>query len=103
MIAFWRMRGIPNPRLNVKGGMDNPDLGSNGEAAIVEDAWKGFLNVDCVDPDDDFFLLGGNSLLAIRMLVAVSGRLGHELDYEGFFAVPTFGTLRHLAMTARNQ
>ncbi|MEA2399197.1 MAG: acetoacetyl-CoA synthetase, partial [Thermoleophilaceae bacterium] len=42
--------------------------------------WEGVLGVSPLRPDDDFFDLGGTSLVAVRLLKALHDRLGVELS-----------------------
>jgi len=44
----------------------------------LAEIWAELLRRDHVGPDDDFFDLGGNSLLAVRMAALVHERLGVE-------------------------
>lgn len=49
------------------------------DAALVEQVrviWEGMLPMGPVGPDDDFFHLGGDSLLAAQMLIVVESELG---------------------------
>lgn len=51
------------------------------------------LGVAVVQPDDDFFDLGGDSLAALRMVLEVEEALGRSVPME-FFSTPT---VRHMA------
>ncbi|CAN5340032.1 hypothetical protein BH09ACT7_BH09ACT7_06150 [soil metagenome] len=51
------------------------------------------LAISEVDVDSDFFELGGDSLLATRVLSAISRQCGTELLYEDFLESPTPGGL----------
>jgi acyl carrier protein len=44
--------------------------------------WAEVLRRDHVGRDDDFFSLGGNSLLAVRMIGLVHERLGTEVPAQ---------------------
>ena len=79
--------------------MDGHDEGL-ADLPFVEGLWKELLAVDTVRAEDDFYDLGGDSLLAIRLLVAISARMGTELEYEAFFESPSFGMLVKLADAA---
>ena len=60
------------------------------------------LNASVVDADSDFFDLGGDSLLATRVLSAIARDFGVELSFEDFLDQPTpdglFGKVRALAV-----
>lgn len=62
----------------------------------LKTVWCEHLGLRDVGADDDFFALGGDSMIVIRMLVAVSAKLDVELDYDRFFAAPNIATLAQL-------
>ena len=62
------------------------------EAKLVA-IWKDVLKVDDVGVDDDFFELGGDSLLSIRV-IGRAGREGIRIAPERFFERPT---IAHMA------
>ncbi|MFJ1702606.1 phosphopantetheine-binding protein [Kitasatospora sp. NPDC088346] len=47
------------------------------------------LETDGIAADSDFFALGGDSLIATRVLSAVARESGAELTFEDFLAAPT--------------
>jgi amino acid adenylation domain-containing protein len=51
--------------------------------------WEETLNVRPVGLDDDFFELGGNSLLALSLLVRIAERFGRRLALASFLEAPT--------------
>ncbi|WP_406209996.1 phosphopantetheine-binding protein [Kitasatospora sp. NBC_01560] len=53
-----------------------------------------------VAADSDFFLLGGDSLIATRVLSAVARTYGTELSFEEFLLAPTAAGLAELIATA---
>src|SRR5687768_9928555 len=57
--------------------------------------WKDVLKLDAVGVDDDFFEIGGDSLLSIRV-IAWAGREGIRIAPERFFERPT---IAHMAAT----
>jgi len=50
----------------------------------VAAAWSGVLKIEHVDPDADFFDLGGDSLAAARVCAAIQARTGHSLTLRQF-------------------
>jgi thioesterase domain-containing protein len=59
--------------------------------------WAHLLQVPAVDPDADFFALGGNSLLALRLVNWVRTDLGLDLPFRLVFEAPTVrGLADHL-------
>jgi acyl carrier protein len=51
--------------------------------------WSELLGASPVGRDDDFFLLGGNSLVAIQLVSLVHDRLGVQLPIRSLFEAPT--------------
>src|SRR6188768_3976367 len=54
--------------------------------------WCDVLGVDRVSVHDDFFAIGGDSLLSIRLL-SRAGRHGLRVEPEAFFASPTIAAM----------
>ncbi len=55
--------------------------------------WSRALGVASVGPDDNFFDLGGHSLMAVRVLAEVERRLGRRLPISALFEAPTVARL----------
>jgi amino acid adenylation domain-containing protein len=62
--------------------------------------WADALGLERVDEDADFFELGGDSLAAVRMLVALEDRLSVQVSFTDFLELPTVGTLAQLIAPA---
>jgi acyl carrier protein len=60
---------------------------------VVSRAWARVLGVERVGLDDDFFALGGDSLMAQRILTQVERELGISIPIRIAFANPTVAQL----------
>ncbi|MFB7355013.1 non-ribosomal peptide synthetase [Streptomyces gardneri] len=65
----------------------------NETEQVIADIWRDVLGLDRVGVDDDFFLLGGHSLHAVRMVSRVAKRLNVELTVRDMFNAPTVALL----------
>jgi amino acid adenylation domain-containing protein/non-ribosomal peptide synthase protein (TIGR01720 family) len=65
---------------------------SPAEAALAR-IWADVLAVDRVGVDDDFFALGGDSILAIRVAARLREQFGASLPPRALFDSPTVGGL----------
>jgi amino acid adenylation domain-containing protein len=59
----------------------------------VASIWQQLLDIDRVGIDDDFFRLGGDSLLAVRMLAAVEEVVLTQVSFSDFVEAPTLASL----------
>src|SRR6202012_5154936 len=61
--------------------------------------WKAALDIEEIDLDDDFFDLGGNSLLAMKTVSRINKELGIKLAVSTIYQLPT---IRQLACKIEN-
>jgi acyl carrier protein len=47
------------------------------------------LGVKTIDPDDNFFAIGGHSLLAVKLMSAIQHKMGVELEMSAIYDFPT--------------
>jgi amino acid adenylation domain-containing protein len=59
----------------------------------LSDIWQELLDVERVGASDNFFEMGGHSLLAVRLLSRIRDRFTVELSLRAVFESPTIGTL----------
>lgn len=69
----------------------------------VRQAWQEALGVDGIALDDDFFDLGGDSMVAARLAALLEGRLGVEVPLLTVFDHPTVAELTAELEKARGQ
>ena len=74
------------------------DTGSTGTtlATVLTGMWRDLLGVAEIGERDDFFDLGGHSLIAIRLMARVHKELGVRLPLTTLFEAPTIAQLCEL-------
>ncbi|MFC9330138.1 acyl carrier protein [Kitasatospora sp. NPDC057015] len=65
------------------------DAGPAADVEALVAIFRRVLESPDVAPDSDFFLLGGDSLIATRVLSAIARGHGVELSFEDFLSAPT--------------
>ena len=84
------------------GGFSRPDLDSVYEAPETDSekhlagVWSELLGIRQIGVNDDFFQLGGHSLHAVRLFVAVRKRFGVSLPLSTLFERPSIRPLAKL-------
>ena len=61
--------------------------------AGLSELWSELLGVPAVGPDSNFFALGGNSLLALRLVHRIRDDFGVDLPFGAIFEAPTVRAL----------
>ncbi|MFE9440013.1 amino acid adenylation domain-containing protein [Streptomyces sp. NPDC006602] len=84
---------LPEPDWTQRSSQREPAASLTTEEASVLAAWRELLDIEDAHLDDDFFRLGGHSLMLIRLAHSLAGSHGVELDFRDL----------HLATTARDQ
>jgi acyl carrier protein len=54
--------------------------------------WRELLDVAAIDPDDDFFDLGGHSIFALQTVHRVFDEFGIEVTIDDLFTFPTLAS-----------
>jgi phthiocerol/phenolphthiocerol synthesis type-I polyketide synthase E len=65
------------------------------EKAVAQ-VWREALGVEVIGVDDDFFGLGGNSLVAVQLIAALRKAVGVRLPMRSLFETPTVAGLAAL-------
>jgi amino acid adenylation domain-containing protein len=88
---------LPAPPAVARSGSSEPAAPSTGLEWAIAEVWREALQVEAVGVDDNFFDLGGHSLLMIRAHVRLVEVLGREIPIVDLFAYPSIRALaRHL-------
>ncbi len=86
-------KALPNP------GLERPDLAvlykaqSTRMEKNIIGVWNSLLQIDKIGIDDDFFLLGGNSLLALKTVAALKQELNLDVPITKLYQYPTISGL----------
>jgi NADPH:quinone reductase-like Zn-dependent oxidoreductase/acyl carrier protein len=104
--AFWsarkyRVERAADPRGAETTVRERPDADLEADVdARLRDIWQDLLGVADIGPDDDFFDLGGDSLIAVRMIARLKEVLDVEQTLQGLFEASTFRQMSELMRTA---
>ncbi|MDF3300842.1 non-ribosomal peptide synthetase [Streptomyces tropicalis] len=82
---------LPEPARGASAPVAHP-AGGGETAAVLQEVWSTVLGTP-VGLDDDFFELGGNSLLAVRISAALRGRGLSPVPLRDLFRTPTIREL----------
>ena len=77
-------RALPAPFRGAAGEAQRVAPGTPTEQRIAE-IWQRALGVASVSADDNFFDVGGHSLLSMRVLAEIDRALGHRLSPRSMF------------------
>lgn len=83
-------KGTRHPRPNLQNAYVAP---SNPTEEKVAGLWADFLGVEKVGTQDNFFDIGGHSLLAIQVITAIRNELKAEIAVASLFEGPTVESL----------
>lgn len=90
-------RKVDRSALNAPDSLVAPDLPyrapSNATEERIAEIWAEALDLDRVGVDDDFFAIGGHSLLAIRIFARIRRELGVRLDIAVLFEHSTVAAI----------
>ena len=70
---------------------------------VLAHIWQELLGAASIDPSDDFFALGGDSVLASQMIVQVKRLTGVALPVDAVFRAPTLAQLSSMFAGVRDR
>ncbi len=86
-------RALPAPEARRSEGGPRGALPRNDVEGTIAAAWRDVLGVEEVGLDDNFFDLGGHSLLLVRLRSRLAGRFSREASVVVLFRYPTVRSL----------
>jgi len=92
-LDFAALSAIEQPATDIENGVAKSTFSSNSTAQVLMSAWRELLNIDKIGSDDDFFELGGYSLLALKLVTRLEERLTTHITMRDIFENPTFAKL----------
>ncbi|MEM9821439.1 MAG: amino acid adenylation domain-containing protein, partial [Bacteroidota bacterium] len=93
-------KALPSPQKTDAISSGNQQPTTEIEKTLAE-IWKKLLKLENVGRQDNFFEIGGNSLIAIRIISAVRKQLDQKPDLEDIFTYPTIEQLAQFLETKR--
>ncbi|MDX3229010.1 polyketide synthase [Streptomyces sp. ME19-01-6] len=95
--------GAPGPRPSaVQDSPEGAAAQAPAAAAGLAGIWNQLLGTSSARDEDDFFALGGDSLMAVRLRGRIHEDLGIAVPLADFLEQPTFGRLAALAQETRD-
>lgn len=82
-------KSLPPPAISIAGKPQEKESPASDKEKAVAAIWKRLLNSEHVGRYDNFFDLGGHSLLLIRLHAYLTEELGANLDIIDLFRYPT--------------
>ena len=82
---------------NGERALDGPYVAPRNELEqALAGVWADVLGAGQVGVEDDFFELGGNSLVAVQLISVIRSRLGVRMPMKSLFEAPTVAGLARL-------
>jgi len=88
---------LPPPKIDIHARSGKAVAPANEAEADLKKIWEELLNEEGISVEDDFFLIGGDSVRALTMFLMMEERLGRRLPFESLWLGGS--TIRALAAT----
>lgn len=84
---------LPNPKQHLNDSQYVPPIRHTPTQKIISDIWQAELNLSHINPSQNFFDLGGNSLKIVKVGHSLKQRLGKDVPVVLLFQYPTIQAL----------
>jgi amino acid adenylation domain-containing protein len=95
------LSAIGQPATDIEGEVTKSTDFPDSIAQVLMSAWQELLNIDSIGLDDDFFELGGYSLLAFKLVTRLEERLMIDVTMRDVFENPVFASLLEILKQRR--
>jgi amino acid adenylation domain-containing protein/non-ribosomal peptide synthase protein (TIGR01720 family) len=85
-------KALPNPEFFLKQTYQKTSLPQTEEEKVLADVWQTLLGIERVSLEDNFFEMGGDSIMSIQM-IARANSAGLRITPRQLFQYPTIGEL----------
>ncbi|KAF9272326.1 hypothetical protein BGZ68_002515, partial [Mortierella alpina] len=92
-------RALPNPDFSSSVTRNYVPPQGETEVALAR-MWSELLKIKRIGRHDNFFMLGGHSIMAMRLLNSIAATFGPQLPMSKFFASPTLQNLANAVSTS---
>lgn len=86
-------RSLPEPVMTRQSLGTEFSEAKTGNEKILEDIWKSLLRIEQIGTHDNFFEVGGNSLLLVQMHAKIEEKFPEKITVAKIFAYPTIAKL----------
>jgi len=90
-------RALPPPKIDIQVRTGDFVAPRNDVEVTLKEIWQELLGEEGISVEDDFFLIGGDSVMALTMALKIEERLGEQLPLESLWLQGS--TIRALAKT----
>jgi len=89
---------LPDINLLISRGSKKFILPRNEVEAELVSLWQKLLNYEPISVDDNFFTMGGHSMLMTQVIMHVASKFGTTLSLRAFFEEPTIENLANIIL-----
>lgn len=96
-------KALSDTVIGLEFGRERPRPPNQGLETQLLSCWEHVLESNHINVNDNFFEIGGNSLVAMRLKSQLNKRLGYSLPLARFFEYPTIEDMAHYLETTNGQ
>jgi len=86
-------KALPEPTFNIKHNIVRTHGVLTKDEEFIKDIWVELLDINDISLTDNFFHLGGHSLIAIEVMIRIENKTGKKIPPSTLFQYPTISGL----------